>query len=149
MMETKTKECFEYCYEVLKNQGGEEESFMKRMEELAKPELKPVDLSVLAKSGIDCEFFDVDGFCGFEPIGLLGKITNPVGYKSSKGSYWPCCRPRMNHWHNWQGGECPLPEGLEIEVVRRGDRGGRMYDGTYGTIGWEHMGDSGLPARHY
>jgi len=35
-MNTKTKECFGYCYEWLRNQGGEEESFMKRMEELAK-----------------------------------------------------------------------------------------------------------------
>jgi len=29
------------------------------------------------------------------------------------------CRPRMNHKMYWGGGECPLPEGFEVEVYYR------------------------------
>ena len=73
-----------------------------------KQQLKPVDLSVLIDSGIDC----VGGG------GTIGKLTAIHGHSDGNVCYefdgvlnTDQCRPRMSHWHNWQGRECPLPEG--------------------------------------
>lgn len=82
---------------------------------------KPVDLSVLIKSGIDCEFGgDTEEYSG---IGKLLRIKGELFYKSKTANpdivYWCRCRPRMDHWHSWQGGECPLPEGIDYEVMHR------------------------------
>lgn len=79
---------------------------------------KPVDLSVLIESGIDCEFsFD---WKSKPSIGQLLKIDGNK-YTSDVGHYYNYCLPRMNHWQSWQGGECPLPEGIVVETIYRED----------------------------
>jgi len=35
--------------------------------------------------------------------------------------HYKYCRPRMNHWHAWNGGDCPLPEGLIVDARLRDD----------------------------
>lgn len=81
---------------------------------------KPIDLSVLIDSGIDCEF------SGEKTSTRIDKLE---GFRSVAGSYnlkyvpratgntYDRCIPRMNHWHSWDGiGKWPLPAGLEIEI---------------------------------
>ena len=105
------------------------------------PEKKPIDLSVLSESGIDCEFSHA-GNDDWYPFGGLSKIvknryrTNP----DHDGSYAQC-RPRMGgHWHNWQGGECPLPEGLVVEVMLRNKK--KITAGAGGSRAtWAHIWD--------
>ena len=90
-----------------------------------KPTQKVIDLSVLIESGIDCEFSDCD-FKQYTGVGILSSIlggqTQPfvlsdaVGYNNAK---YEQCRPRMDHKHAWQGGECPLPEGFRVNVYYR------------------------------
>lgn len=82
-----------------------------------KPKLKPVDLSVLIESGIDCEFSSHE--FRDPSIGKLSgvAITHYQRYRSNGPvSGYDHCRPRMNHIHAWQGGECPVPEGLIIGI---------------------------------
>jgi hypothetical protein len=81
-----------------------------------KPTKKVIDLSVLIESGIDCEFSD-DGI--ESRIGKLLSIKED-GTFISEDWVWSSCRPRMNHIHAWQGGDCPLPEGFEVKVWLRG-----------------------------
>ena len=47
------------------------------------------------------------------------------------------CRVRENHWHSWTGGECPLPEGLKIEVLLRSGATGIKNVGSL-NLQWEH-----------
>ena len=64
-----------------------------------KPKLKPVDMSVLIASGIDCEFTSRSDKSHWD----IGKL------KGIDSFYYPTwdaahmyCRPRMNHIHAWQ-----------------------------------------------
>lgn len=81
-----------------------------------KPALTPIDLSVLIKSGIDCEFSDNSDFPPADRrISYIQGIG--AGFLTNQSTlYYLFCRPRMNHWHAWFGGDCPLPEGIEVEV---------------------------------
>ena len=105
-----------------------------------KPEKKPIDLSVLIQSGIDCVFWDGS-------IGVLSEISSApqyhmrVGTEKSHG-YTPYseCRPRMNYWHNWQGGDCPIPEGLAVLVTYRSGREHPIVSGSVIEHRWEHTG---------
>ena len=82
------------------------------------PPKKVIDLSVLM-SGIDCEFWDESS-----RLKSVGKLTHAdkldCCYCLNQGEEFHYCQPRMNHWHNWQGGECPLPVGFVFEVIFRG-----------------------------
>ena len=96
-----------------------------------KPKKKVVDMSVLIDSGIDCEFSNNGSTWG------AGKLVNidtptPIEREDPPKEYlylkdyiglhnrpYRYCRPRMNHIHAWQGGECPLPEGLLVRVYFR------------------------------
>tara|TARA_R110001606_G_scaffold309647_1_gene456624 strand:- start:216 stop:767 length:552 start_codon:yes stop_codon:yes gene_type:complete len=86
-----------------------------------KPTKKVIDLSVLIESGVDCEFSD--DFSSHLTIGTLLRITDCPSYPyetdNSKDEVHGECRPRMNHKHAWQGGECPLPEGFMVKVFLR------------------------------
>lgn len=92
---------------------------------------KIIDLSKVVGSDIDCEFLRPDGSL----IGI-NKLTNICGdginetYESS-GIYTTKCRIRQDHWHSWQGGSCPLPEGLEIELLFRGGKHEKLTDYIY------------------
>jgi len=88
---------------------------------------------------IDCEVWDRDASCWYLAGALYGLDDKPRCYYNASHQESDKCRPRMNHWHSWQGGECPLPEGLVVEVLRRGVPGNLTYDGYSGLLGWEHQ----------
>ena len=102
-----------------------------------KSEKKVVDLSVLADSDVDCEFWDYRG-----DTTLIDKLRNLVGENTdfyednTDGAVWKYCRPRMNHVHAWQGGsECPLPEGFKVKLYFRQDV---LPIDNYYKVSWEH-----------
>lgn len=104
------------------------------------PKLKVIDLLPLIISGIDCEV--TNSLDGTSPwlIAELRGIDNQADfeqpYHTSLGVYTKC-QPRMNHWHSWQGGDCPLPEGF---VVRMMFRCAALYDGLTTDYPWIHRG---------
>ncbi len=81
------------------------------------PKKQVIDLSVLIESQIDCEFSDrgqqwhVDKLKEIE----YGEVEP---YVNAEATYMKC-RPRMNHLHAWQGGDCPLAEGLNVRLWLR------------------------------
>tara|TARA_R110000765_G_scaffold67560_1_gene130480 strand:- start:1064 stop:1459 length:396 start_codon:yes stop_codon:yes gene_type:complete len=85
---------------------------------------KVISLSMLIKSGIDCEFKDLNN-----DSWVIGKLNDLAADHDGNFKYWKLqdhsgcwydkCRPRMNHKHAWQGGECPLPEGFMVKVCWR------------------------------
>ena len=88
-----------------------------------KPTKKVIDMSALI-DGIDCQFSDDKSFRS----NFLGTLTDKEGlnyhkYSGDSGDgfvrHAKYCRPRMNHIHAWQGGECPLPEGFIVRVLFR------------------------------
>ena len=100
-----------------------------------KPEMKVVDLGVLIKSGIDCEFSS-QSFK--EPaIGLL-RWANNSKYMSTKGVSFSKVRPRMNHLHAWAGGSCPLPEGFTVEVMLATGKWSEMGSVSATRFEWGH-----------
>jgi hypothetical protein len=80
-----------------------------------KPKFKTIDLSIMVGSDIDMEF----GGNEFNWISQLVKIDKGYYSKHSGAGWYDNCRIRQNHWHSWQGGECPLPEGLFLDVITR------------------------------
>tara|TARA_R110000822_G_scaffold31612_6_gene91409 strand:+ start:459 stop:986 length:528 start_codon:yes stop_codon:yes gene_type:complete len=100
---------------------------------------KVIDLSVLIKSGIDCEFSDNSSW----EVTTIGKLysldtSNFLPYVlGSKQVSFKCVRPRMNHKHAWQGGECPFPEGFMVKVwFRNKEQATFVAEATH--IAWEH-----------
>jgi hypothetical protein len=81
---------------------------------------KVIDLSVLIESGIDCEFDDRGNTSAIAKLETIttSRVDEASLYISAKGVYWDRCRPRMNHKHAWQGGECPLPEGFIVRLTK-------------------------------
>lgn len=69
---------------------------------LEKVELKPVDMSVLVGSGIDCEFFELGDFPDYctELSYLCELHQHKEGwlYRASSGDAYSHCRPKMNYW---------------------------------------------------
>lgn len=106
--------------------------------------MKKVDLSILAESGIDCEFFndeDDDNHYRDINVGRIGYISKDREYPFLKNvcDIYKHAIPRMNHWNFWQGGECPLPEGLMIELIFR--HGYKLNNNNdYSEIIWNHHG---------
>lgn len=89
---------------------------------LAPPKLTPIDLSVLVGSTIDCEFWN--NYKDKEIIDCLYGISDCLpSYSPNANTSTKRCRPRMNHWHHWQGrndrDNSPLPNGLNITIERR------------------------------
>ncbi len=85
--------------------------------------LKPVDLSVLIKSKIDCTFGSSKYWtCVRGPLQKIvrGAILH-TRYRDTATNLHDHCQPRMNYMHAWQGGRCPLPEGIMVKVHRRSD----------------------------
>ena len=83
-----------------------------------KPTKKVIDLSVLINSQIDCEF---DNGAVIAKLVSVKEDYEGIFYSSNhkKAQDYRDCRPRMNHKHAWQGGECPLPEGFVVRVWYR------------------------------
>ena len=64
-----------------------------------RPTLKPVDMSVLIGSGIDCEFSDGDNWRPWSS--LLGKIEGGRFFPQHSGfQAFGTCRPRQDYWHS-------------------------------------------------
>jgi hypothetical protein len=108
-----------------------------------KPKKKVIDLSVLIDSQIDCEF--KYGGKLTPQVWFVDKLTeihNEANtYKPSLQGYTTYCRPRMNHIHAWQGGECPLPEGFMVKVWCRDMR--KSLSGNRATeFNWTYDSDS-------
>jgi len=81
------------------------------------PAKKVIDLSVLIDSQIDCEFSDHTNFHLVLKRSLIeARETGTGRFRCELRTLWKYCRPRMNHIHAWQGGECPLPEGFRVKV---------------------------------
>ena len=72
-----------------------------------KPTKKVIDLSVLIESGIDCEFSD-SGDKNWHINKVAEGIYQGSLYSTELGEYFEQCKPRMNHKHAWQSGECPI-----------------------------------------
>jgi hypothetical protein len=83
-----------------------------------KPKKKVIDLSVLIDSGIDCEFKDSGGKKWRISKAYKGIYQESL-YGTKEGDFFEQCKPRMNHIHAWQGGECPLPEGFIVLAIFR------------------------------
>ena len=101
-----------------------------------KPTQKVIDLSVLV-DGIDCEFKNSNGSGVF--INKLSRQGDPsmnYRYYDGDGDTWESCKPRMNHKHAWQGGECPLPEGFGVKVWWRSGEEGVM---NVESVNWNHV----------
>ena len=108
-----------------------------------KPTKKVIDLSVLIKSGIDCEFTDNQSnerkYIG-KLVSLIKSDNLPfvLGDNQLKMASFRYCQPRMNHKHAWQGGECPLPEGFMVKVwFRDGSESTRSIASGNGLY-WGH-----------
>lgn len=100
---------------------------------------KVVDLSVLiapeGACGIDCEFWDT----GTEEIIHIGKLIAASNVYEMVGCVFQNCRPRMNHIHAWQGGECPLPFNTMVRIHYRDYvRANESYVKRAGDCYWEH-----------
>ena len=79
-----------------------------------KPEKKIIDLSKMVGSDILCEFSNSGNQWS---INKLTEIDEDQGYYYYDSyDYFYKCRIMQDHFHSWQGGECPLPEGLIVEI---------------------------------
>ena len=87
-----------------------------------KPKEIVVDMSVLVKSGIDCEFSDYPDFSDRlidKLVSIQKKPYDEYPFRSDFGLDFIHVRPRMNHLHAWTGGECPLPKGVLVAALLR------------------------------
>ncbi len=66
------------------------------LDKLLKPKLKPVDMEVFVKSGIDCIFTDESE--SHNHIEHLISINFDREYVSAQDLEWDRCRPRMHYW---------------------------------------------------
>lgn len=81
-----------------------------------KAEKKIIDLLMMVDSDIDMEFvYDT----GYTVIGKLKAIKELNYYSKMGDSPSPYCHIRQDCWLSWQGGECPLPEGLNVTLLTR------------------------------
>ena len=108
-----------------------------------KPTKKVIDLSVLVESGIDVELGDFQGvfFLGGHLTHIIEKGSSSMYRTFDSTNAHSYARPRMNHIHAWQGGDCPLPEGFKVKVwcrdMRKALSGNRVTE-----FNWTHDSDS-------
>lgn len=89
-----------------------------------KAEKKIIDLSTCVGSDIDMEFADSInvndlGFCLTDTLNEDNTQLKGLYISKRELRGFEQCRVRQDHWHSWQGGECPLPDGLAIEIRTR------------------------------
>jgi len=79
-----------------------------------------IDLSCMVSSGIDMEFRNYNGIWWTTQLNNINECTDKK-YESALGDKYNSseCRIRQDHWHSWQGGKCPLPKGLNINIKTR------------------------------
>tara|TARA_B110000977_G_C10941837_1_gene441184 strand:+ start:152 stop:715 length:564 start_codon:yes stop_codon:yes gene_type:complete len=110
-----------------------------------KPTKKVIDLSILVNSGIDCEFsihadfhFLLNRKLIEVPKADVNLLDGTAHFGCESSCLWQYCRPRMNHIHAWQGGECPLPEGFRIKVWFRNGDEIHSSDASYLNLRWSN-----------
>lgn len=98
-----------------------------------KPKKKIIDLHMMIGSDIDMEFNNnaIDKYWYIEKLVSINVPNNKI-YMDRNESFFSNCRIRQNHWHSWQGGACPIPEGLIIKVKTRNNK---QFNNDYGP-GW-------------
>lgn len=79
------------------NPWGHLYQFGKEIAKKLEPELKPVDMSVLMGSGIDCVFSNFNNFRA-QRIGSLTGISSDFYYCGVREKGYEYCKPRMNYW---------------------------------------------------
>lgn len=99
------------------------------------PKPKVIDLSCLVGSDVLCEFWThpekKDLFRGY-----LMDITTSVGlYGADNAQQYMYCQP-ATMVQAWQGGECPLPEGVEVMIFSR-NMGERITAANSESIDWK------------
>lgn len=114
-----------------------------------KPKQKIVKLEEMVGSDIDMEFSNMAiPFIHTHDI-YIGKLTGfdesipdkKFYIKDKVGKHYKC-RIRQDHWHHWNGDECPLPEGFEIEIEYYDrDDGELIREGlnNYRNMGWSNI----------
>ena len=89
-----------------------------------KPKPKIIDLKMMVGVDIDIEFY---GYMSRQwRVGNLKKMIKTIdgfNYYIDLGKLSCKCRIRENHWHSWQGGDCPLPKGLTL-IIRQWHKNG-------------------------
>lgn len=96
--------------------NGESDLVVDMLSKTIKSKLKPVDMSVLVGSGVDCVFCDCKDFKGMEfHYSMLDKIKLPEKsaldtlYVSYNNVPWFYCKPRMNYWFSFHNFEVSTP----------------------------------------
>ena len=110
-----------------------------------KPKQKTIKLDEMVGSDIDCEFSNMatpfkdrhDIYIG-QLTGFDTSIKNKKFYIKDNVSKHYKCRIRQDHRHHWNGGDCPLPEGLDVEIEFR--ESGREPTDNYRNLRWSHTG---------
>ena len=74
--------------------------FGKEIAEKLEPELKPVDMSMLIGSGVDCAFSDdLRDLDTEEAFAFLGKVNQEsMRFLTTENYPFNYCKPRMNYW---------------------------------------------------
>ena len=85
-----------------------------------KPNLKPVDLSVLIEYDIDCEFSHLDESEQRNHIDKLSNILNGCVYRDRRRVHWSACRPRMNHIHAFEFKSYKQADDLRTKLTKAG-----------------------------
>ena len=104
-----------------------------------KPKTQKIDRHHFIESKIDCEFYHAQFGTCLTKIGCLAKqLDSESQYKyiTDNGAAFSDCKPRMSPYvYFWQGGKCPLPDGVEVMVHLRD---GSTVSGNACDFQWEH-----------
>jgi len=92
-----------------------------------KPKKKIIDLSMMVGSDIDMEVSYTNDFSRAEIIKYNIHTAQNANF-----------RIRQDHWHSWQGGDSPLPEGLDIRLLSRNGDDTKASNSKYINFRWEH-----------
>jgi hypothetical protein len=126
------------AWELLDNNTAD---FHNHMEYRLQPAATAIDLKRLIVSGIDCEFSDHEDFSSkaYAPLELIDPSA-PYPYKSVLGHVYERARPRMNHWHHWQGSvKPPLPAGIVVKWLLRGEQD--TVPASVEDLNWGYIND--------
>ena len=104
---------------------------------VAEKQDKIIDMSCLVGSDILCEFFITHNQAVIDRL-IEIREDKPNKFVTDDDVY-DNCRVMQNYWHSWQGGDNPLPEGLEVEVLLKE---GTVQSGyTTETYSWNWCND--------
>lgn len=99
------------------------------------PERKVIDWQKIIDNKVLCEF-DNNNFNTPNSVSRFGFLieNGSDDYLDGFGDPWNYCRPAQNILFGHDGGECPLPEGVEVEVLFSN---GEKAIGDSGSFEWK------------